>query len=94
MEMKMKKILDGTPFDTDKAVEIGTAKRINGLESWVAILYRTPRSRRYFLAGAGGPMTRFGQSGGRNVWGSGGFDIIPLPEVDALKWAETYLEQD
>lgn len=70
---------------------------------WEAGLYRTPGSGRrgeggytlargpgrYFLAGRGGPMTRFAmhvQNGSQ-----GGSRIIPLEPDEAREWAEQYL---
>jgi hypothetical protein len=38
---------------------IGQASRGAGLDRWEAALYLTPRSRKYFLVGSGGWMTRW-----------------------------------
>jgi len=93
----MKAVINGVRYDTAKAALIGEADNLGrGVESvtdfkyWSAGLYRTPRSGRYFLAGEGGPMTRFSRSTGNNSW-AGGAKIIPLDEEDALAWAEENL---
>ena len=91
----MKKIIDGLRYDTEKAIEIGSYD--NGLgtsdfRNWEATLYRTPRSGRYFLAGEGGPMTRFARSVG-NMTG-GGDGLFPMTKGEALAWAEQYLDAD
>lgn len=94
----MKKILNGVRFDTEKAVKIGEydnigygADSITDFNFWEASLYRTPRSGRYFLAGEGGALSRFGTAHGQNSWG-GGADIVPLSRQEALEWAEQYLD--
>ena len=96
----MKKIVNGLRYDSDKAIEIGFYSNIGreatsreDFTAFEATLYKTPRSGRYFLAGAGGPQTRFAQSAGQNSW-TGGIDIIPLTRGDALAWAERYLGAD
>ncbi len=91
----MKKIIDGLRFDTGKGIEIGTASYGNqgDFEAWEATLYKTPRSGRFFIAGSGGPMSRFSQSIGQNQW-SGGSDIIPMSEDEAREWAENYLDAE
>jgi len=93
--MKMKKILDGVRYDTEKAVEIGTASYSNpgDFQNWEATLYVTPKSKRFFIAGTGGPMSRFAQSAGVNQW-TGGSDLIPMSKEDALAWAEANLDPE
>lgn len=96
----MKKIINGVRYDTEKAVLVGEADNLHrGVSSssdfayWEAALYRTQRSGRYFLAGKGGPMSRFSQSVGQNSWG-GGSDLIPMSKEEALAWAEQHLDVD
>jgi hypothetical protein len=91
----MKKIIDGLRYDTEKAVEIGsydTGLGNRDFRNWSATLYRTPRSNRYFLAGSGGPMTRFARSVGN--MSSGGDGLFPMTAQEALEWAEQYLDAD
>ncbi len=89
----MKSIINGRRYDTDKAIEIGHSS-YNGSRTdfqwWSASLYKTPRAGRFFLAGQGGPMSRFARSVDGNGW-SGGEGIIPLTDEDALAWAEQEL---
>jgi len=94
----MKAIINGLRYDTEKAVLIGEAStpftRLSGdFTHWEAGLYRTPRSGRYFLAGRGGPMTRFAHSAGQNET-RGGSRIFPMDDAEALAWAEEYLTTD
>jgi hypothetical protein len=91
----MKKIINGLRYDTEKAIKVGFASRgyINEFPRWEATLYRTPRSGRFFLAGEGGPMSRFAQSEGVNSWGSGS-GIIPMSRAEALEWAEQHLSPE
>ena len=96
----MKKILNGKRYDTAAAVLIGTADNLHrGVDSvtdfayWEASLYRTKRSGAFFLAGHGGPMSRFSQSCGQNSW-SGGEDLIPMSREEALEWAEAHLDPE
>ncbi len=93
----MKKIYDGFVYDTDKADLIGDANSLgesadskSDFRYWEAGLYRTPRARRYFLAGRGGPMTRFASRAGSNTT-RGDEGIIPLSLEEARQWATTYL---
>jgi hypothetical protein len=93
----MKKIIDGFRYDTEKAVKIGYydnqgsgASSTRDFQYWEAALYKTPRAGNYFLAGYGGPMTRYARAAGQNEW-SGGEDLTPLSREDAFAWAEKYL---
>lgn len=92
----MKRIIEGKRYDTEKAIEIGGfnnqgvgAATRSDFNWWEATLYKTPRSGRYFLAGQGGPMTRFGKPTGDGK--TFGERIIPLSEQEALEWASQYL---
>lgn len=93
----MRAIINGVRYDTEKAVLVGEADNLGrGADSvtdasyWEAGLYKTPRSGRFFIAGRGGPMSRFARSSGQNTW-TGGSRIIPLDVEDALEWAEENL---
>jgi hypothetical protein len=96
----MKSIINGKRYDTEKAIEIGGAHNIGAgassltdFQYWEATLYKTPRSGTYFLAGKGGPMTRYARGSGNNTttWGA---RIDPMRKEEALKWAETYLDPE
>lgn len=91
----MKKIINGTRYDTEKATLIGSAT--NGLPNndfsyWWAGLYMTPISKKFFLAGNGGPMSRYGSVNGDNRgWGD---RLEPMSKKDAFAWAENQLDAD
>jgi len=96
----MKKIINGVRYDTEVATLIGEYDNIgHGVDSttafayWEAGLYIPPRSKRYFLAGEGGPMSRFARPAGRNSR-TGGSGIIPMSEEDAFGWAQECLSTD
>lgn len=96
----MKKIINGKRYDTKTAITIGHYDNIgHGASSmsdfawWEATLYRTQRSGQYFIAGEGGPMSRFAQSQGQNTVGYGE-DLIPMTKEEALEWAERYLDPE
>lgn len=83
----MRRTIHGRRFDTDRATKIGGAdvsySKWEGESSsrWCAGLYVTWRSRRFFLAGAGGFMSRFrGEEG-----------IVELTKEEAAEWIEEYL---
>ncbi len=89
----MKAIINGKRFDTSKAILVGEADyngSVTDFQWWEAGLYKTPRSGQFFLAGEGGPMTRWSRSVENNGY-TGGSGIIPLEADDALEWAERYL---
>lgn len=89
----MKTIINGKRYDTAKAILVGetdSGGSVNDFSYWEAGLYKTPRSGAFFLAGHGGPMTRWAQPVGSNGR-SGGSGIITLDADEALAWAERYL---
>jgi hypothetical protein len=92
----MKKIINGKRYDTSKAVEVGSASGggpVGDFSHWSATLFRTPRSKVYFLHGEGGPMTRWSVSIGQNQW-AGGEDITPMTRQEAFAWAQEHLEPE
>jgi hypothetical protein len=92
----MKAIIDGKRYDTEKAIEIGHSSYNgpgNDFQAWSGSLYKTPRAGRYFLAGEGGPMSRWASSVDGGGWSSGD-GIIPLTSEEALAWAEKELGSD
>lgn len=90
----MKAIINNKRYNTETAKLVGEAHHSypGDFSHWSAGLYRTPRGN-YFLAGTGGPMSRYGHSCGQNSW-SGGSKIITLSKQDALEWAQAHLESD
>lgn len=90
----MKKVINGLRYDTQSAVRLGgyeSEGSRSDFTHWEANLYRAPRSGRYFLAGSGGPMTRYAVSSGQNSW-SGGEDLSPMTEAEAFAWAQEYMD--
>jgi len=85
----MKRVIDGFRYDTEKAQEMlrvseGNAGDFSACEYGI---FRTPRGH-WFIAGSGGPMTRFAQPVSGNSW-QGGEKIIPLAPVALLDLIET-----
>lgn len=84
----MKAIIEGKRYNTETATEIASnsASTSRGDFRWFAeSLYRTPRGN-WFLAGAGGPMTRYARRvGNGHTSGSG---IIRLSDDEARSWLE------
>jgi len=73
----MKQVIDGIRYDTEKAVAV--ARVCGGADSHSRFrgqLYVTPRSRRWFVVGDGGPLSMFGKTVG-NVSTSGS-GLVPL----------------
>jgi hypothetical protein len=94
----MRAIINGLRYDTDKAIKIGEGGSDGYTSSsdfsyWRASLYRTPRANRYFLAGHGGPMTRWAKAVGNNGR-TGSSGIAPMSLDEAREWAERYLTVD
>ena len=90
----MKKVINGSLNDTETAKLPGEDPYSNPRDfaHWRESLYRT-KSGKYFLHGAGGPMTKYAVSVGQNEW-SGGEKIIPLDLDSAQRWAEEHLDGD
>ena len=89
----MRASIAGFRYDTDKAELIGNHEHgtlVNDFSYWEASLYKTPRVGQYFLAGRGGPMTRFARRIDNHTVGFGE-RIIPISESDALDWIDQYL---
>lgn len=92
----MKSIINGIRYNTDSADLIGKAVSNSprtDFSWWQAGLYRTPKSGRYFLAGRGGAMSRYGRPLERNSR-CGGERIDPMSEAEAFAWAQEYLDPE
>jgi hypothetical protein len=86
----MKQIINGKAYNTVTATEIcdaGNALSSQDFGFERSELYVT-RKGAYFVAGRGGPMSRFSRNTG-NGW-TGGEGIIPLSRQDALAEAEEH----
>jgi hypothetical protein len=85
--MAMKAVVDGVRYDTETAVMVARVSENLGTPySYSGTLYVTPRSRRWFICGEGGPYSMFGQKVG-NAWvGSPG--LFPVSKADARDMLE------
>ena len=92
-----KAVINGLKYDTETADFVGTLESStpysSDFEHWSGSLYRTKRSKRFFLEGGGGPMSMFYRSTGQNSW-SGGCGIIALSRDEALELCEDRLDCD
>lgn len=88
----MKKIAAGKRYDTETATLIGEYSYgyRGDFERIHEGLYVT-KSGNFFLAGSGGPKTRYSVQVEQNSW-SGSSDIFPLTKDEALEWAQDHLE--
>ena len=88
----MKKAIDGKIYDTEKAELIGSYDAGLGtrdFRNFKEDLYRTKKGR-WFLAGQGGPLTKYARRAGNNGW-TNGSRIIPISEAEARAWCEHYM---
>ena len=96
-ELTMKAVINGLRYDTETAERIGHASgggyNMRDWHYWSEELYQTPRSKRFFLAGEGGALTRYAQHLSQNER-CGGERIIPLSAEEAQEWAEQHLHAD
>lgn len=91
----MKKIINGKLYNTETAKAVKTIDHGDGprdFHYYVETLYHK-RTGEYFLAGEGGPLTKYRQTVGQNSW-RGGEGIIPLTYEEALAWAESEMDAD
>ncbi len=90
----MKKVVGGKLYNTETATEIGSYS--NGLSSRdfrnvSESLFKT-KSGTFFLAGEGGPLSKYARSVGSDTFGDE--DLVVLSPDEAQKWAEQYLDAD
>lgn len=91
----MKKIINGKLYDTTTAREVASCYHGEGprdFRYYSESLYRK-RTGEYFLAGEGGPMSKYAKSAGQNSW-TGGEAITPLSYQEATEWAEREMDAD
>ena len=92
----MKKIINGFRYDTGKALLIGETRATciwPDYNYWETGLYKTPRKGYYFLAGFGGPMSRYSKSLGQQGR-IGGEKVDPMDIISAFRWAQTHLSRE
>lgn len=90
-----KKVINGRMYNTETAKAIKFYANGGGwrdFSHFEETLYRK-KTGEFFLAGEGGPMTKYSRSCGQCSW-SGGEDIIPLTEQQAREWAERHMDAD
>ena len=83
----MKRIVNGKRYDTDTSEEIASAGSggVSDFRSYYETLFRTQKGA-WFLAGSGGPLSKYAKRNGSERIGSEG--IIPLDEDEAQEWLE------
>ena len=84
----MKRIIDGKRYNTETATEVADVSPrgfYRGDFRWEDTdLYRT-KNGRWFLAGEGGPMSRWARSAGLNSYSGGeGIHVLDADEARAL----------
>jgi hypothetical protein len=86
----MKSVIDGKRYNTQVAEEIGSYSRgyPGDFDRIDETLYKTAKGS-YFLAGEGGPRSKYSRSPRQNEW-TGGEGITPLSEVEAREWCERH----
>lgn len=93
--LEMKKIIGGRRYDTETATFLGNdcaECSITDFGYWREELYQK-RTGEFFLAGSGGPMTKYAVRVEQNGW-RGGDRIMPLSFEEAKEWAENHLTVD
>ena len=91
----MKKVIGGKVYDTETARAVAETRHGEGPRDYHYFretLYRK-RTGEYFLAGVGGPLTKYSTPTGQNRW-DGGEKIIPLAYDEAAAWAEAEMDAD
>ena len=92
----MKSIINGKRYDTEKADLLATASSNLGKSDfswWREELYRTKRSKAFFLAGEGHARSHYAQHHGQGTYGPGE-KITPLTDEAAFEWAQKQLTAD
>ena len=87
----MKKLIDGKIYNTETAEllhEWDNGCYGNDFKSCEESLYKTKKGA-YFIAGSGGPMSKYAVSCGSNST-SGSEQIEVLTEAEAIRWLEEH----
>ena len=86
----MRAVINGQRYDTDTAAEISADSYGNrgDFSHWRESLYRT-KNGAFFLAGSGGPLSKYARSLRLNEW-TGGEGVSVLTEAEALRWCEKH----
>ena len=90
----MKKIISGKKYDTATARPVAEWDSGNpGDFSYIEETLYRKRTGEYFIAGEGGPASKYAESRGQNSW-TGGSAIIPLDFDRAREWTEEHATAD
>lgn len=82
----MKKTINGKTYNTETAIEIAHYSSVDGFNSESTTLYQT-KNGAFFIAGNGGPMTRWAERGKTGGWNNGaGIHVFSVEQ--ALSFAE------
>ena len=86
----MKRIIDGKIYNTETATKVASYSFSNrgDFHYYEDTLYRTAKGT-YFLAGGGGPLSKYAVSRGNNTT-SGGEYLWPLEDGEAMNWLEEH----
>lgn len=84
----MRMICNGLLYDTERATVVASYKYSTAGDFGYICeeLYKTENGR-YFLAGEGGPKTKYRKRVGNSTF-SGGEKLIPLKKEEVLEWFE------
>ena len=90
----MRKIIRGKVYDVDKAKKLlewsfGGPRDFN----YVCEALYVKRTGEYFIAGEGGPNTKYREWVDSNSW-RGGEKITPITEQEAREWVEEHFDAD
>lgn len=92
----MKQVIDGTLYDTEADGVEQLAEDRHGnrgdFEYWEEQLYKTEKGN-FFLAGSGGAKSKYGKHLGNGRY-SGGSEIKPMTEKEAIQWLEEHDKSD
>jgi len=87
----MKKVINGKMYNTETSDRLhrwDNGSYGNDFNSCEESLYKTKKGA-YFIAGSGGPMSKYAKScGSNNTCGSS--DITPLSKAEAIEWLESH----
>ena len=86
----MKAVIDGEVYDTETATKIAFFSKEFGADEFRHVeesLCKT-KSGRFFLAGGGGPMSRYSHPVGDRQ--AGGAGIVVLTPDEAQQWCESH----
>jgi hypothetical protein len=83
----MRQIINRKVYDTETSERLGSNSGgyCTDFRYWEEELYRSPKGT-YFVAGSGGPLSRYAENVGNGSTGGSGIRI--LTEIEAAAWAE------